>query len=100
MEYRFLGNTGVKVSSVCLGTMMFGGQTTESDSINIMHKAFDNGINFVDNEQRVFFFDIEFFQNGVNSRDLIQYRLIGGIADMQQQIGLPSLLQGCLETCN
>ena len=48
MEYRFLGNTGVKVSSVCLGTMMFGGQTTESDSINIMHKAFDNGINFVD----------------------------------------------------
>lgn len=48
MDYRFLGNTGVKVSSVCLGTMMFGGQTTESDSISIMHKAFDQGINFVD----------------------------------------------------
>ena len=48
MEYRFLGNTGVKVSSVCLGTMMFGGQTSEADSINIMHQAFDYGINFVD----------------------------------------------------
>ena len=48
MEYRFLGNTGVRVSSVCLGTMMFGGQTTEADSIKIMHQAFDYGINFVD----------------------------------------------------
>ena len=48
MEYRFLGNTGVKVSSVCLGTMMFGGQTTEPDSISIMHKAFDQGVNFLD----------------------------------------------------
>ena len=48
MEYRFLGNTGVKVSSVCLGTMMFGGQTNEADSIEIMHKAFDLGVNFVD----------------------------------------------------
>lgn len=48
MEYRFLGSTGVKVSNICLGTMMFGGQTSESDSIEIMHKAFDLGINFID----------------------------------------------------
>ncbi len=48
MDYRFMGNTGVKVSGICLGTMMFGGQTNEIDSIGIMHKAFDLGINFVD----------------------------------------------------
>ena len=48
MDYRFFGNTGVKVSSVCLGSMMFGGQTGQQDSIEIMHKAFDLGVNFVD----------------------------------------------------
>lgn len=48
MEYRLLGRTGVRVSPVCLGTMMFGGPTNEDDSIEIMHKAFDLGINFVD----------------------------------------------------
>ncbi len=48
MEYRLLGRTGVRVSPLCLGTMMFGGQTTEADSIRIIHKALDLGINFVD----------------------------------------------------
>lgn len=48
MDYRLLGRTGVRVSPLCLGTMMFGGQTTEADSIRIIHKAIDLGINFVD----------------------------------------------------
>lgn len=48
MEYRNLGAAGVKVSPLCLGTMMFGGQTSESDSIRIMHRAIDLGINFFD----------------------------------------------------
>ena len=48
MDYRLLGRTGVRVSPLCLGTMMFGGQTTEVDSIRIIHKALDLGINFVD----------------------------------------------------
>ena len=48
MDYRNLGSTGVKVSPVCLGTMMFGGQTNEADSITIMHKAIDEGVNFFD----------------------------------------------------
>lgn len=48
MEYSTLGNAGVKVSPLCLGTMMFGGQTNESDSTRIMHKALDQGINFFD----------------------------------------------------
>lgn len=48
MEYRLLGRTGVKVSPLCLGTMMFGGQTPADDSIRILHKAIDVGINFID----------------------------------------------------
>ena len=48
MQYRNLGRSGVKVSPVCLGTMMFGGQTSAADSIRIMHKALDAGVNFFD----------------------------------------------------
>lgn len=48
MRYRLLGRTGVRVSELCLGTMMFGGQTSETESIQIIHRAIDAGINFVD----------------------------------------------------
>ena len=48
MQYRQLGKAGVRVSPVCLGTMMFGGPTNETDSIEIIHKAYDRGINFID----------------------------------------------------
>ena len=50
MEYRPLGRTGVHVSQLCLGTMMFGawGNTDHDDSIRIIHRALDAGINFVD----------------------------------------------------
>ena len=48
MEYRNLGRTGVKVSPLCLGCMMFGRKTSEEDSIPIIHKAIDSGINFLD----------------------------------------------------
>jgi aryl-alcohol dehydrogenase-like predicted oxidoreductase len=50
MELRPLGRTGVQVSSLCLGTMMFGawGNTDHDDSIRIVHRALDAGINFVD----------------------------------------------------
>jgi aryl-alcohol dehydrogenase-like predicted oxidoreductase len=50
MEYRPLGRTGVQVSELCLGTMMFGawGNTDHDDSIRIIHAALDGGINFVD----------------------------------------------------
>ncbi len=46
--HRLLGRTGVRVSPLCLGTMMFGGPTTAADSTRIIHKAIDAGINFVD----------------------------------------------------
>jgi aryl-alcohol dehydrogenase-like predicted oxidoreductase len=48
MHHRTLGSAGVKVSPICLGTMMFGGQTSEADSVRIMHQALDRGINFFD----------------------------------------------------
>ena len=48
MEYTNLGRNGVKVSRLCLGTMMFGNPTTEADSIDIINKAYDDGVNFID----------------------------------------------------
>src|SRR5919205_2584605 len=50
MDYRALGRTGVQVSSLCLGTMMFGawGNTDHDDSVRIIHRALDAGVNFVD----------------------------------------------------
>ena len=48
MEYKSLGRAGVKVSEICLGTMMFAGPTNESDSIRMIHRALDAGINFLD----------------------------------------------------
>ena len=50
VEYRTLGSTGVRVSPLCLGAMMFGawGNPDHEDSIRIIHRALDAGINFVD----------------------------------------------------
>jgi aryl-alcohol dehydrogenase-like predicted oxidoreductase len=50
MKMRALGRTGVQVSPLCLGAMMFGawGNTDHDDSIRIIHRALDAGINFID----------------------------------------------------
>ena len=50
MEYRPLGRTGVKVSPLCLGAMMFGawGNPDHDESVRIIHRALDAGINFID----------------------------------------------------
>jgi aryl-alcohol dehydrogenase-like predicted oxidoreductase len=50
MERRVLGRTGVSVSKLCLGTMMFGawGNPDHDESIRIIHAALDAGVNFVD----------------------------------------------------
>ena len=50
MEYRPLGRTGVSVSQICLGAMMFGafGNPDHDDAVRIIHKALDAGINFID----------------------------------------------------
>src|SRR5437763_1842999 len=48
MQYRQLGRSGLKVSPICLGTMMFGGPTDEAASQRIIAKAQEAGINFID----------------------------------------------------
>src|ERR1700691_3338347 len=54
MQYRTLGRTGIKVTPYALGAMMFGagGTPDHDDSIRIIHKALDAGINFVDTADR------------------------------------------------
>src|ERR1044072_3693901 len=50
MEYRNLGTTGMKVSPLCLGAMMFGawGNPDHDESVRIIDRALDAGINFID----------------------------------------------------
>lgn len=48
IELRPLGRTGIQVSNLCLGCMMFGGRTTPADSAAIIDRALDAGINFID----------------------------------------------------
>lgn len=48
MDYRPLGHTDIKVSSICLGTMTYGKQNTEAEGHAQMDYAFDQGINFFD----------------------------------------------------
>lgn len=48
MDYRYLGHSALKVSPLCLGTMMFGGETDEATAHRIIAKAFDQGVNFLD----------------------------------------------------
>src|SRR6202789_295197 len=54
MQYRALGKTGIKVTPYCLGAMMFGklANPDNDDSIRIIHKALDFGINFIDTADR------------------------------------------------
>src|SRR3984893_6306363 len=54
MHYRTLGRTGIQVSPYALGAMMFGagGNPDHDDSVRIIHKALDAGINFVDTADR------------------------------------------------
>jgi len=50
MDYRPLGTTGVQVSELCLGTMMFGawGNPDHDESVRIIHRAVEAGVNFID----------------------------------------------------
>ena len=54
MEYVALGHSGLKVSRICLGTMMFGrwGNADPDDCVRIVHRALDAGVNFVDTANR------------------------------------------------
>jgi aryl-alcohol dehydrogenase-like predicted oxidoreductase len=74
MEYRVLGRTGVNVSPLCLGAMMFGawGNTDHDESIRIIHRALDAGINFVDTAD---------VYSGGESEEIVGKALAGGRRD-------------------
>ena len=46
MNYKKLGNTDIKVSTICLGTMTWGEQNSKADGFEQMDYAIDNGVNF------------------------------------------------------
>lgn len=48
MDFRYIGNSGLRVSSICMGTMTFGTSASKQEAFKIMDKAYDNGINFFD----------------------------------------------------
>ena len=48
MEFRNLGNTDLKVSLICLGTMTWGEQNSEQEGFEQMDYSLDNGVNFFD----------------------------------------------------
>src|ERR1700722_6111785 len=71
MELRPLGRTGVKVSTLCLGAMMFGewGNPDHEDSVRIIHRALDAGINFIDTAD---------VYSGGESEEIVGQALAGG----------------------
>jgi len=48
LEYRYIGKSGLRVTSICLGTMTFGYTTPKDEAFRILDKAYDFGINFFD----------------------------------------------------
>lgn len=48
MDYRYIGKSGLRVTSICMGTMTFGSSCDKETSFEIMDKAYDRGINFFD----------------------------------------------------
>ena len=74
MKYRKLGRTGVEVSELCLGAMMFGGwgNPDHDEGIKIIHAALDAGINFVDTA--------DVYSHG-ESEEIVAKALAGGRRD-------------------
>jgi aryl-alcohol dehydrogenase-like predicted oxidoreductase len=94
MEYRGLGRTGMQVSPLCLGAMMFGawGERDHDISIKIIHQALDAGINFIDTA--------DVYSQG-ESEEIVGKALAGGRRDdvivatkFHGQMGVPVSEQG------
>jgi aryl-alcohol dehydrogenase-like predicted oxidoreductase len=90
MEYRGLGRTGMQVSPLCLGAMMFGawGEPDHGESIKIIHRALDAGINFIDTA--------DVYSQG-ESEEIVGKALAGGRRDdvilatkVHGQMGVPA----------
>src|SRR5215211_7809245 len=94
MKYRSLGRTGMQVSPLCLGAMMFGawGEPDHDVSIKIIHRALDAGINFIDTA--------DVYSQG-ESEEIVGKALAGGRRDdvivatkVHSQMGVPPGEQG------
>ena len=48
MDFRYIGKSGLRVSSICMGTMTFGSSTSKKEAFKILDKSYENGINFYD----------------------------------------------------
>ena len=74
MDLRTLGRTGMRVSPLCLGAMMFGawGNPDHDDCVRIVHAALDAGINFVDTAD---------VYSGGESEEIVAKALAGGRRD-------------------
>jgi aryl-alcohol dehydrogenase-like predicted oxidoreductase len=85
MDYRPLGRTGVSVSQLCLGAMMFGafGNPDHDESVRIIHRALDAGINFIDTAD---------VYSGGESEEIVGKALAGGRREnvvLATKVGLP-----------
>ena len=85
MDYRPLGRSGVSVSQLCLGAMMFGafGNPDHDDAVKIIHRALDAGINFIDTA--------DVYSSG-ESEQIVGQALAGGRRDsvvLATKVGLP-----------
>jgi aryl-alcohol dehydrogenase-like predicted oxidoreductase len=85
MDYRPLGRSGVSVSQLCLGAMMFGaaGNPDHDDSVKIIQRALDAGINFIDTAD---------VYSGGESEQIVGKALAGGRRDnvvLATKVGLP-----------
>ncbi|MFI0420734.1 aldo/keto reductase [Spongiactinospora sp. 9N601] len=85
MDHRPLGRTGVSVSPLCLGAMMFGafGNADHDDAIKIVHRALDAGINFIDTAD---------VYSGGESEEIVGKALAGGRREdvvLATKVGLP-----------
>jgi aryl-alcohol dehydrogenase-like predicted oxidoreductase len=85
VDYRPLGRTGVSVSQLCLGAMMFGafGNSDHDDSIKVIHRALDAGISFIDTAD---------VYSGGESEQIVGKALAGGRREnvvLATKVGLP-----------
>ena len=78
MDLRTLGRTGMRVSPLCLGAMMFGawGNPDHDDCVRIVHAALDAGVNFIDTAD---------VYSGGESEEIVAKSLAGGRRDPRHQ---------------
>ncbi len=90
MEYTYLGRTGLRVSRLCLGTMNFGPETSESDSFAIMDKALESGINYFDTA------NVYGWQKGEGVTEQIIGRWLAQGGGRREQIVLATKVHGAM----